>query len=67
MNFTTITDVLNWYQNSGVYEWKWFEGFDIDEFVRFVWKRADSDDNDVNQLIREFLIEHGEKPADYSL
>lgn len=67
MIFTTINDVWTWYQNSGIVNWIWFDGFNEEDLIRFVWQRADSDDDVTDQLIREFLVEHGEDPADYSL
>ena len=82
MIFTTIADVKCWYDNSGLPDWEWFEGFDENELVVSIWRNFDSCERDengteqfwrgsestpVDHAIAAFLRDHGENPADYSI
>ncbi|HIH03762.1 MAG TPA: hypothetical protein HA263_07940 [Methanoregulaceae archaeon] len=82
MNFTTIADVGTWFDNSGLVDWEWFEGFNKNDLIEYIWRRFDSreDDDDgnemfwkgdeptpVDEVLAAYLREHGENPADYSL
>jgi len=42
--FNSIQDAETYYRNSGVHEWEWFEGFDENEFISFIYE-CSSDSN----------------------
>lgn len=64
--FETLSDAQTYYINSGVFEWEWFEGFHAQAFVDYLYWRS-TGELTFDDLVRDFLIEHGENPADYSL
>ena len=66
IDFATLDDARTWYVNNGVSDWEWFDGFDEDEFVDYLFQHA-QDDVDINYFIAEFLITRGENPRDYGI
>lgn len=83
MIFVSITNVGTWFDNSGFADWEWFDGFDSDDLIRYIWQRFDSVEHDpatgedefwsgadstpVDDVIAEYIRAHGDDPALYGL
>ena len=52
--------------NSGVHGWQWFEGFDSDNLVEYLYRQSDGIKT-FDDLIRGFLTMQGENIEEYSL
>lgn len=79
----TITDVKTWYENSGLLEWKWFEGFDPEDLIRWIWERYDGayDDSEgdakffdncgyvyyASDALKQYIEDHEDDPILYNL
>jgi hypothetical protein len=62
--FNTYQDAETFYQNSGVFEWKWFKGFDEKELINFLFNKSDGIKT-FEELLKEFLTQHEQLVSDY--
>ena len=62
--FDTIGDAEIYYYNSGILNWKWFEGFDEDDLIQYIHEHGNKyvtdGDFDFDQLLRKYLESRGQ-------
>lgn len=64
--FDSIADVKTWYVNSGYVDWEWFDGFDPDDLIEYIFRHS-SAEQCVEVILIQYLREHGENPDDYDI
>ena len=66
MEFTSMEDARIWFMNSSLAEQEWYEDFDHDELIEYIWHNADGNKSG-EVLVAEYLRDHGHNPAVYGL
>jgi hypothetical protein len=66
IKFITKTDARTFYENSVVYDWKWFEGFTHDKLIDFIYLHA-HEHYAFHKLLSDFLKTYNQNPKDYGL
>ena len=66
MEFATMEDARIWFMNSDMAKWDWYEGFDHDELVDYIWHNADGRKTG-EELVAQYIRDHGHNPENYGL
>lgn len=64
MMIRNLREARETFEASGFYDWQWFEGFDQDDLIEFIYRHSDHDST-LEDLIKSFLVVKGEDPSDY--
>ena len=65
-SFSVIQGASQWYANSGMVDWDWYDGFDQDRLIEYLYRRADGE-RTASDLVCAFLRSAGECPSDFGL
>jgi len=66
MTIDSLNAAKDAYSNSGMAGWEWFEGFDEDELIEYIYRKHQEGDS-LDKLVAAFLTSKGEKPSDYGI
>lgn len=64
MYFKSIDDAKTYYLNSGLLDWNWFDGFDENDFIDYLYRHSNNNITE-DEILYAYLVENGENPEEY--